>query len=220
MATWQDEILVALHLKSPHKHYQKISAAVGLVVVILLIGALYYELYHQPQEEALRDKVWLSILDLQNQNYQEAFFGTEDYYGFDALANEYALAPTTQIAKYGAGIAALQLKDYENAVYYLNDTHFSDHLLQTLTKITLGDAYSELGEAKKALQAYEAAWKTAEKSGMVAVVAQKLGLSYELADNLTAALKLYQNVVLMLPENTENKKYFQKLVAKLEAALL
>jgi tetratricopeptide (TPR) repeat protein len=201
---------------------QKLLIAIGCFVFLVLGGFCYYELYHLPQEGKLEERIWVSILDLKNQNYQDAFSGTDDYYGFDALANTYTFAASSNIAKYGAGISALRLEKYDEAVEYLSDVNFKDELLQTLTKMALGDAQVEKNNLKAALIAYKAAWKTSLQNNLSLIAGQKLGLIYELEGENQEAIKIYQELIQRmdaeasnLPASTNIMKNIQKLLAKL-----
>jgi tetratricopeptide (TPR) repeat protein len=203
---------------------KKLLLAIGCFVLLVLGGFSYYELYHLPEEEKLNERIWVSILDLKNQNYQDAFSGTDDYYGFDALANTYTFAASSNIARYGAGISALHLKKYDEAIQYLSNVYFKDELLQTLTKMALGDTQVEKNDLKAAISAYKSAWKTSAQTNLFPIVGQKLGLIYELEGQNQEAIKIYQELIQKMdaapsnsPASTDIMKNIQKLLAKLSA---
>jgi len=211
-----DELFSTIDNNSLSPKSRRILLTLCSFFLVIIGGFLYYELYHLPQEEKIEEKVWVSILDLKNRNYQDAFFGTDDHYGFDALANEYAFAPSTKIAKYGAGVSALQLNKYDEAIDYLSNVNFEEALLQTLTKMALGDAYIGNNKPQLALDAYKKSWYFSKKTSLIPVVGKKLGLAYEDAGQHLEALNIYKEVMETSDLSSNITKNIQKLIAKIE----
>lgn len=86
--------------------------------------------------------------------YRRALNGGEGKYGFLDIIDNYKGTPAAKLATYSAGMAYLNLKDYENAITYLNDFSADDVLLSALAKGAVGDAYAQLGQLDDAYAYY------------------------------------------------------------------
>lgn len=86
--------------------------------------------------------------------YRRALNGGEGKYGFLDIIENYKGTPAAKLAKYSAGIAYLNLKQYENAIAYLDEFSADDVLLSALAKGAIGDAYAQLGQVDKAFNYY------------------------------------------------------------------
>ena len=86
--------------------------------------------------------------------YRRALNGGEGKYGFLDIIENYKGTTAAKLAKYSAGMAYLNLKQYENAIAYLDEFSADDVLLSALAKGAIGDAYAQLGQVDKAFNYY------------------------------------------------------------------
>jgi len=86
--------------------------------------------------------------------YRRALNGGEGKYGFLDIIENYKGTPAAKLAKYSAGMAYLNLKQYENAIAFLDEFSADDVLLSALAKGAIGDAYAQLGQVDKAFNYY------------------------------------------------------------------
>ena len=91
--------------------------------------------------------------------YSRALKGGEGKYGFLDIIENYKGTPAAKLATYSAGMAYLNLKDYENAIVYLDQFSADDVLLSALSKGAIGDAFIQLGQKEDAFDYYVAASK-------------------------------------------------------------
>ncbi|MEM8999807.1 MAG: tetratricopeptide repeat protein [Bacteroidota bacterium] len=111
------------------------------------------ELYYPQQyfDQALTDEgVKDSLLTL-------ALNGSEGKYGFLDIIEEYKGTKAANLASYSAGMAYLNLQNYEEAITYLESFSSNDAVLGALAKGGIGDAFSQLNQPKDALDYYERA---------------------------------------------------------------
>ena len=94
--------------------------------------------------------------------YRRALNGGEGKYGFLDIIDNYQGTPAAKLATYSAGMAYLNLKDYENAIAYLDQFQGEDILLSALAKGAIGDAYAQLGKLDDAFDYYIQASKVSE----------------------------------------------------------
>ena len=70
------------------------------------------------------------------------------------LIDNYKGTPAATLATYGAGMSYLHLKQYENAITYLDKFNADDILLSALSKGAIGDAFAEIGQLEDAYDYY------------------------------------------------------------------
>jgi tetratricopeptide (TPR) repeat protein len=94
--------------------------------------------------------------------YLRALNGGEGKYGFLDIIENYKGTPAAKLATYSAGMAYLNLKEYENAITYLDQFKADDILLSALAKGAIGDAFAQLGQIDDAYDYYIQASKVSE----------------------------------------------------------
>ena len=94
--------------------------------------------------------------------YRRALYGGEGKYGFLDIIENYQGTPAAKLATYSAGMSYLNLKEYDNAILYLDRFNASDVLLSALAKGAIGDAYAQLGSPDKAYDYYLQAAEVSE----------------------------------------------------------
>jgi tetratricopeptide (TPR) repeat protein len=94
--------------------------------------------------------------------YRRALNGGEGKYGFLDIIENYKGTPAAKLASYSAGMAYLNLKEYENAITYLDQFKTDDILLSALAKGAIGDAFAQLGQIDYAYDYYIQASKVSE----------------------------------------------------------
>lgn len=97
-----------------------------------------------------------------------ALNGSEGKFGFIDIIDEYSGTPTSNLAKYSAGMAYLNLQQYEEAIRYLEDFSSSDEVYKPLALGGIGDAFSQLEQPEDALDYYEQAINAAGDNGFSA----------------------------------------------------
>jgi tetratricopeptide (TPR) repeat protein len=86
--------------------------------------------------------------------YRRALVGGEGKYGFLDIIENYKGTSAAKLATYSAGMAYLNLNEYENAIIYLDKFSADDILLSALAKGAIGDAYAQLGQIEDAYAYY------------------------------------------------------------------
>lgn len=133
-----------------------------------------------------------------------ALNGSEGKFGFLDIIDEYSGTPTSNLAKYSAGMAYLNLQQYQEAISYLEDFSSDDEVYKPLALGGIGDAFSQLEQPEDALDYYEKAISAAGgneftaprylyKAGVAA-----LGLGYK-----EKALTLFERIKEEFPSATE-----------------
>lgn len=86
--------------------------------------------------------------------YKRALNGGEGKYGFLDIIKNYEGTTAAKLATYSAGMAYLNIKDYQNAIAYLDEFNSDDVLLGALAKGAIGDAFAQMGQLEEAFDYY------------------------------------------------------------------
>jgi tetratricopeptide (TPR) repeat protein len=191
------------------KNQKYIFIIVGLAAVIVLGYLGYNKFIGEPKaSEAMNEMYTAQKYFDQAVNgtekdslYTLALNGGEGKFGMLDIINEYKGTPAGNLAYYYAGMAYLNLRDYPNAITYLEDFSSEDIILSTIAKGGIGDAFAQLNQPENALEYYEKA---------IAV-----------SDNeFTAPMYLFKagNIALDLGENEKALKYFKRIKDEFSAS--
>ena len=147
------------------------KAIFGIVAVIALVTVgyvLFQKFVAEPKEDTAATEMFLA-----QQNFQKATDGTksdslfnlalkgsEGKFGFVDIASKYEGTDAGNLANYYAGMAYLNTKKYDEAISYLEKFKSDDMVLSTLAIGAIGDAHSQKGQPKEALEFYIKASET------------------------------------------------------------
>jgi len=134
------------------------------------------------------------------------------------IASEYSGTPAGNLAHYYAGMAYLNLKDYANAIAYLEDFSSDDIMLSAIAKGGIGDAFAQLNQPKDALEYYEKAVAVSDNEFTAPLYLFKAGkIAMTLGDN-KKALKYFNRIKDEFSASTEAKN-IDEFIGKAEAGL-
>ncbi len=86
--------------------------------------------------------------------YKRALNGGEGKYGFLDIIENYKGTTAAKLATYSAGMAYLNIRDYQNAINYLDQFNSEDVLLGALAKGAIGDALVQMNQLNEAYDYY------------------------------------------------------------------
>ena len=151
--------------------YQNFILGFIVVVAIGVLGYLGYKNFvvEPKAQEAVSELnqaqyyFELAVNSIESDSlYRRALNGGEGKYGFLDIIENYKGTPAAKLATYSAGMAYLNLKEYENAITYLDQFKADDILLSALAKGAIGDAFAQLGQIDDAYDYYIQASKVSE----------------------------------------------------------
>ena len=133
-----------------------------------------------------------------------ALNGSEGKFGFLDIIEEYSGTPTSNLAKYSAGMAYLNLQQYDEAIAFLEDFSSDDDVYKPLALGGIGDAFSQLEQPEEALEYYERAISAAKENGFTAPKFLYKGgvAALELGDH-NKALAYFNRIKEEFPDATE-----------------
>lgn len=91
--------------------------------------------------------------------FKLALNGGEGKYGFLDIVDEYPGTKASNLANYSIGMSYLNLKEFDNAIIYLEKFKSDDILLKSISLGTIGDCFSELNQPDEAFEYYQKAFK-------------------------------------------------------------
>lgn len=148
------------------KYKNSIFIGLAAIVIVVLGYMAYHKYFDGPKEIEAADELAFPKkhfeMAINNEVAADSLFkmsleGADGKYGFVDIANNYGGTNAGNLANYYAGIAYLRLKDYKNAITYLNEFNSKDELLAPIAKGAIGDAFTDINQPKDALEYYEKA---------------------------------------------------------------
>ena len=193
------------------KNQKYIFIIIGLVAVIVLGSLAYKEYVAKPKQQAAMNDMFQAqkYFDeavtgtAKDSLYNLALNGGEGKFGMLDIIQEYSGTPSANLASYYAGTAYLRLKDYKNAIYYLDEFSSKDLILLSLAYGSIGDAYLELNEHDKSLKFYEKAFGLDENNFTTPKFLFKAGLLSSSLNKKNKALKYFKKITNDFPDSRE-----------------
>ena len=184
------------------KNQKYIFIIVALVAAIVLGSLGYKKFIQEPKEsEAMNDlfQAQQYFDEAVNATEKDSLFtlalaGGEGKFGLLDVIENHGGTDAANLANYYAGMAYLNLKDYQNTIKYLGDFSSEDEALGPLATGAIGDAFAQLDQPKDALGYYE---KASEMK----------------SNEFTTPMYLYKagTVALKLGNNQKALKYFTRI---------
>ncbi len=152
------------------KNQNIILGVIGAIAIVVLGFLGYQEYIQKPNEQkALNEMV-------QAQTYWEQAFTAADadslyslslnggggQYGFLEIIEKYGATDAGNQAQYYAGVAYLNMGDYQNAIDHLDKFNSDDPIVAPRASAAIGDAFNSLGQKEQALEYYSKAAKMAD----------------------------------------------------------
>lgn len=147
---------------------QKIILTIIAVISVSVLSYIGYErLISDPNEkEAISElnkaQYFFELALVSNESdslFKLALNGGEGKYGFLDIVKEYSGTKASNLANYSIGMSYLNLKEYDNAIIYLEKFKSDDILLKSISLGTIGDCFSELNQPDEAFEYYQKAFK-------------------------------------------------------------
>ena len=140
-----------------------ILGVIGVVAVAVLGYIGYTQWVQNPKEELAANDLYYpqQYFDqaFQNESSKDSLLqlsleGGNGKFGLLEIIEEYPGTKAADLARYSAGMAYLNLDNYQEAISYLEEYSSNDEILGALAKGGIGDAFAELGQPAEALEYY------------------------------------------------------------------
>ncbi len=187
------------------KYKNQILYILGGVVLVVLAVLAFKSWYIAPRESEAEGKIAICQEYFAKDSFQLALYGdgTDEFLGFEAIANEYGMTKTANLAEVYAGVCCYKLGRYDEAIAFLESADMnSPHITPAMIGL-VGDCYVELGDLVAAAKYFEKAAKV-ENDLTAPLYLKKAALIYEREGNYDKAIKNYTII---------KDKYFKSMQA-------
>lgn len=195
--TQEEEVLVDVQqsISKIEKYLEENRKSLSVIVVgILAIVVGYFAVdifYQQPREKESQLAIYKAQQYFESDSLSLALNGNGLDLGFIAVADEYSGTKAGNLANYYAGICALNLGQYQEAIAYFDEFSSDDPILSVIAKGSIGDAFMEINQPVEALEYYNKAVNGEENNLIVPFYLKKAGILAESQGDLDQALKHY-----------------------------
>lgn len=194
------------------KNQKNIFILIGIVAALVLGYLGYQEFIVKPkQAEGMNDMFQaqqyfdeaINATKSKDSLFTLALNGGEGKYGMLDIAKEFSGTKAGNLANYYAGMAYLNMKDYKNAVSYLNNFESDDEILAPMAKGAIGDAFVQLNQNQDALDYYKQAAQLRNNEYTTPMYLFKAGLVALDLDKANEALGFFETIKEEYPNATE-----------------
>jgi tetratricopeptide (TPR) repeat protein len=202
----------------------KTPALAGLAALVLLIGGFAFYKYNQAENNKLAQaEMYQAVFYFEQDSLDLALKGIEskEIKGLQEVADEYSGTQAGKLAAFYTGVIYLKQAKFQEAIDYLGKYDSNEGIMQARSWCLMGDAYSELNETENAITYYKKASEYKGNEQLTSGYLMKLGLAYELNNNMKAASEAYDKVITEYPKSqdvADAKKYKAKAIATLSAS--
>ena len=193
---------------------------IGIVAVIVLLIAGYMgytRFILEPREQEAREEMYMAEQHFERDSMRLALEGDGTNLGFLDIIADYRMTRSANLARYYAGIALLNLGEYEEAIDHLKKFRRRDQLLGAMALGATGDAYLQLEDTRNALRYYERAAAHQPNPLTTPAFLMKAGMVYEMKGRHGDALEAYQKIKDEYP-NTNEGRNIERFIARARMA--
>jgi len=208
------------------KNQKYIFIIVGLAAAIILGYLGYNKFIQEPKESEAMNEMFTAqqYFDqaVTNTVQKDSLFnlslnGGEGKYGMLDVISQYGGTNAGNLANYYAGMAYLNMKDYQNAITFLSDFSGNDEVLGPMATGGIGDSFVQLNQKEDALGYYVKAAKMTTNSYTTPMYLYKAGIiALELGQN-AKALQYFNRIKDEFSTSTEASN-IDVFIGKAEAA--
>ena len=212
----QREERVEQHVSAVSDFFEKngkwVWGSLAAVILVGLVVLAWHHFYVQPRKAEAQAQMFPAEANFRNGEYELALKGDGNTLGFEQVIDEYG-SRAGKAAYYYAGVCALNLGNYEDAISYLGKYSGKEPIMAARALGSMGDAYCGLEQYDKAVTCYENA-AAKDDNVYAASYLLKAGIVSEELGNKDKALSFYKEIKDQYPqsyERTEIDKYISRI---------
>ncbi len=201
------------------ENHKSLIIGIVAVIVIAVVGFFGFKyLYLAPKEKTAAEEMFIAQRYFEMDSLTVALNGDGQHAGMLEIADRYGMTQSGKLANYYAGLAYLHQGQFEDAVAYLKKFKTKDPVLSVLSCQVLGDAYLELEQTEKALEAYTKGISRSANEIITPALIMRTAMVHETLQQYEKALNLYQKLRTDFPmsrEAADIDRYIARMNAKL-----
>ncbi len=193
-----------------------LGAGGGLIALIVAIVYGYF-FWLPSQEEKAQKAMFISQFYFDADSFQIALNGQAGLNpnGFKTITKKYKFTKAANLSKLYAGICAMNIGNYDEAVSYLKSYSPNDDILGAQKYGLLADALYEKGKKSEALKYYKKSAEYTTNELIAPLHILKAGLAFEVEGKKEEAIKLYNKIKYEYPRSDEFRE-IDKYISRLE----
>ena len=190
-----------------------IFIVVGLAALIILGFLSFDKFVQQPKERTAMNDMYTAQMYFDQaitSTNQDSLFnlslnGDGVKYGMLDILDIYSGTNAGNLANYYAGMAYMNMKDYANAIEYLNEFDSDDDILGPISKGGIGDAFVQLEQLDDAFDYYVQASNLKVNNYTTPMYLQKAGIIGLKIGEFEKSLDYFNRIKSDFPESNEAK---------------
>ncbi|WP_276390152.1 tetratricopeptide repeat protein [Eudoraea chungangensis] len=191
-----------------------ILGIIGVIAVAVLGYLAYSQFIQKPKETMAANEMFypqqyfdqaLNSTTQKDSLFNLSLNGAQGKYGFLDIIDEYKGTKAANLSSYSAGMAYLNMKQYQEAIMHLEKFSSDDAILGALAKGGIGDAFMQLDQASEALTYYERAFNHDLNSFTTPRYLYKAGVTSLDLGQKQKALEYFVRIKDEFPESEEAK---------------
>lgn len=193
-----------------------IGAIVGLVVIVGASLIFFLDYRNDQKNETAQNEIFQAQYYYENDSLDYALNGDGRNLGFVQIIDIYGGTEVANLASFYAGASYLKLREFENAVDYLEDFSSEEEIVMARAQKLLGDAYMELGNYSDAADNYTDAANTVDDQFFSPSYLLNAALAQEKSGDIDAAIASVDKIIKNYKdasEVTEARKHKARLEA-------
>ncbi len=185
------------------KNQNYILGVIGVIAVAVLGYLAFNQFVQKPKEESASNELFYPLQYFKQAQdntvekdslYMLSLNGAEGKYGFLDIIDEYQGTKAANLAEYSAGMAYLNMQQYQEAIGHLENYAADDVMLGALAKGGIGDAFAQLGQEQDALSYYEKAFEHDNNNYTTPKFLYKAGITALELQDRTKALQYFSRI--------------------------
>ncbi len=180
---------------------KRINAIITVVLAVIVGYFAYTNMYKEPRETKAATSISFAQRYFEADSFNKALNGDGQHQGFLKVIKKYSGTSTANLCNYYAGVCYINMGDFKNAVKYFEDFDGKGTLVGYAAKGMLGDAYMELNNPKKAMEAYESAIGNEKDDVITPTYLLRLAMVCEMNNKTDDAKKYYHKILDDFPQS-------------------
>lgn len=193
------------------------KVVIGILgVLILVVGGYFgFRYYVDSQNNQAQREMFQAVRYFEADSLNLAMKGDGNNLGFEQIIEDYSMTDAANLASFYAGAISLKQRNFQLAVFYLEDFKSNDLLIQAKAYSLRGDAYMELKDYENAAKYYNQAANHKPNKYFTPGYLMKEALAYEKLNQNEKAIKAYDRIITEFWDSSEYQNA-RKFKARLE----
>jgi tetratricopeptide (TPR) repeat protein len=201
------------------KNQNIVFISIGIASLVLLVFLGFSYLNKNKNAEA-QEEMFQAVYYFEADSIGLALNGDGNNYGFLDIISLYSGTDASNLSNFYTGAIYMRLKDFNNAIRYLNDFKSNDFLLQARSYSLIGDAHMELDDFEKASNYFKKAALHKANKDFSPYYLNKYALALELKGDLKEAINAHDKIIseyrfsVLFQESQKQKARLEGLIVE------